>query len=93
MRVDPEIRRFLEALPTLCVGQGEDLKIETALCRIWESRVFPGQYEIEIYTYHEDSNPGDEHRPRVWEISKGRLARDFANEALRVAGYAGRVQI
>lgn len=93
MRVDPEIRRFLEALPTLCVGQAEDLKIETALCRIWESRVNPGQFHIEIYTYDETSNPGDEHRPRVWEISTGKLARDFANEALRVAGYAGKVRI
>jgi hypothetical protein len=93
MRVDPEIRRFLEALPTLCVGQAEDLKVETALCRVWMNRVLPGQVEIEIYTYDEASNPGDEHRPRVWEISTGRLARDFANEALRIAGYAGTVKI
>lgn len=93
MRVDPEIRRFLEALPTLCVGQAEDLKIETALCRVWVGRVIPGDVQIEIYTYDEDGNPGDGYRPRIWEISTGRLARDLANEALRVAGYAGDVKI
>lgn len=100
MRVDPEIRRFLEALPTIAEGQGADLKIETALCRVWLSRATSadrrgtaGQVEIEIQLYDETSQPGDEHRPVVWEERSTQLARQFANDALRVAGYAGRVLI
>ncbi len=100
MRVDPEIRRFLEALPTIAEGQGADLKIETARCRVWLSRATStdrrgaaGQVEIEIRLYDEASQPGDEHRPVVWEERSTPLARQFATDALRVAGYAGRVPI
>jgi len=100
MRVDPEIRRFLESLPTIAAGQGADLKIETTLCRVWLSRAtnadqrgLTGRIEIEIQLYDETSQPGDEHRPIAWEERSTRLARQFATEALRVAGYAGTVKI
>lgn len=104
MRVDPEIKRFLESLPTITAGQGADLKIETTLCRVWLTRAttedgkhvgkhLAGQVELEIRLYDEDSKPGDEHRPVVWEERSTPLARQFANTALVIAGYAGRVKI
>jgi hypothetical protein len=42
----------LEALPTLCVGQADDLKIETAEYRVWLCRagVADGMYAENVVT-------------------------------------------
>lgn len=100
MRVDPEIRRFLESLPTITVGQGDDLKIETTLCRVWLSRATnadqrgtAGQVTIEVRLYSPDSEPGEPDRPTVWEAKTTPYARQVATTALRIAGYAGQVKI
>ncbi len=44
---DPE---ELEALPTLCVGQADDLKIDTGEERVWLSRMTPA--DGEVYRVH-----------------------------------------
>lgn len=42
------IRAELEKLPTLCVGQADDLKIDTGTIRVWLSRV---DESITVETY------------------------------------------
>tara|TARA_R110002051_G_scaffold183184_1_gene252769 strand:+ start:52 stop:243 length:192 start_codon:yes stop_codon:yes gene_type:complete len=40
---------YLEALPTLCTGQADDLKIEADGVRIWLGRVEDGTVFIETF--------------------------------------------
>lgn len=96
MRPDPEIRRFLESLPTIATGHDADLKVETTLVRIWLSRAtnadqrgLAGQVELEIRVWA----TGEKDDPIVWEARNTPLARQFANDALRVVGFAGRVKL
>ena len=43
----------LEALPTLCVGQADDLKIDTGEERVWLSRC--GPEDGEVYQIHHET--------------------------------------
>lgn len=90
MRVDPEVRRFLESLPILAVGQGDDLVVETeihipspVMARVWVSRTAaadgaPCAVEIELLNWD------------GWRTyPPGRNARRMLALALRASGYKG----
>lgn len=88
MKVDQEIYRWLISQRTLAVGQAADLKVTTALVRIWLVRTGtadgePSNREVEVEildngTWYEAT-----------DLPNRRLVRQFADEALRVSGYVG----
>jgi hypothetical protein len=98
MRVDPEVRRWLEGQPTLAVGQADDLKVEVVFgesdkhtsVRIWLARTGVADGEsinnnvsIEVF----DRNDG------VWtEIQRGgpgTMGDYIFRRAMQLAGYTG----
>jgi hypothetical protein len=85
MRVDPEVLRYLESQPVLCVGQADDLAVETTVhipdevpVRVWLSRVDRNDVSVEFL-----------HRGSWVTSYSGNLYKMLLRLALEASGYTG----
>lgn len=95
MRVDPEVLRFLESQETLCVGQADDLKVETTVdgdlpVRIWVSRISvsdgaPRNNDVSMEVFDNKAGMWVEYT----SIPESSVRYTWFVEALGNAGYSG----